>query len=90
MPLGFSGGPSERGRRKHVQDLWPVFVSFVEERAASVYLRELPPGAPFSDWSHHDRYSGTGFSRKEAVDQHREAARCILRMVELTEQDGKL
>ncbi len=88
MPLEPSGDPREREHRKHIQELWPVFKSFAEERAGSVYLRQLPRGTPFSDWSHHARYSRTGCSGENAVDQHRDAARDILRMVMLAEQDG--
>lgn len=88
MPLKPSGDPMESEHRKHIRDLWLVFQSFAGRRGASVYLRELPPGTPFSDWSHQNRYSRTGFSDKKAVDQHREAARGILHMVSLAEQDG--
>lgn len=87
MPLELSGDPNEREHRKHIQELWPVFKSFAGERAGAVYLRQLPRENPFSDWSHHARYSQTGCSGKNAVDQHRDAARGILRMVELAEQD---
>ena len=88
MPLDRFGGPSEDRHKKHIQHLWAVFERFATARDGSVYLRELPSRTPFSGWSHHDRYSGTGHLGGNAVARHREAARGILRMVELAEQDG--
>ncbi len=86
MPLDASGHPGESSHRKHIQDLWGVFEQFIRYHAAA-YLRGLPPGSPFSDWSHQNRYSAMGHSGRAAVDRHREAARGILRMVRLLDED---
>ncbi len=87
MPLNASGHPLEHRHRKHIQALWAKFKRFSEHRAAA-YVRALPPASPFSDWSHHNRYSGTGYTDRAAVDRHRGAARHIRQMVRLMEQDG--
>lgn len=86
MPLDAFGHPRESSHRKHIQDLWEVFERFSGD-LASGSLEELPSGSPFSDWSHHDRYSATGYARLAAVDRHREAARRILRLVRLVGED---
>ena len=88
MPVDPSGTPSEKKHRKHIQHLWAVFEGFAAARGGSVYLRELPSGTPFSNWSHNDRYSGKGHLGGNVVTGHRVAVRGIRRMVELAEQDG--
>ena len=62
--------------------LWSVFKDFAEGKDGLKYLRALPQGYPFSDWSIHDRYSRDGFCCKDALDRHRKAAWQIRQMVE--------
>ncbi len=86
MPVDRWGHPARREHRKHIPDLWRVFEEFSKPHGKES-LRALPSGSPFSDWSHHDRYSATGYSCRAAVDRHREAARRILRMVSRVEEE---
>ena len=76
--------------RRHVHELWPEFKRSVRGRAAGRFRRQLPPGSPFVDWSHHDRYAPDGYVRRGAVNQHRTAALGVRRMVERARQDGTL
>ena len=87
MPVDRFGDPKVAEHRRHVMDLWPVFKRFAKERRAWRHLKGLPPGRPFSDWSHLDRYAATGYASNESVHQHREAARIIRRMVQRSEQE---
>ena len=69
--------------KKHIQDFWPIFEAFLQGPAGARYLSLLPPGAPFADWSHQDRYAhGRHFDAKN-VERHRAAARGVRGMVEL-------
>lgn len=43
--------------KKHVQDFWPIFEAFLQGPSGARYRSLLPGGAPFADWSHHDRYA---------------------------------
>ncbi len=88
MELRTSGVPKKDEHRRHIQHLWPEFTAFANARGGARYVAELPQGTPFADWSHHDRYSETGFSSERAVEEHRRAARGIQRMVRMLDQDG--
>ena len=88
MPVDQSGHPTRSEHRRHVMDLWPVFKSLARTRRAWHRLKDLPPGSPFSDWSHHDRYSTRGYHSADSVGRHREAALTIRRMAQRTEQEG--
>ena len=69
--------------RKHVQDLWPKFMSFSHSHSlGALCLSFLPEGQPFSDWSHHDRYANRNHANEERATSHRLAARAIVAMVE--------
>ena len=87
MKVDDTGRPVEPQHRKHVQDLWPIFVQFATERNGSEYMPLLPNDEPFSDWSHHDRYAHRRRFDKANVDPHREAAQGIRQMVEQAAQD---
>lgn len=88
MPVDPSGSPKEQTHRKHVQDLWPEFHAFAQQRRGTRYSRHLPSKNPFSNWSHHDRYAHRGYANKRGVGEHRDAAREIRRVVQQAEQDG--
>ncbi len=49
------GRPEAPAHRKHVQFLWPEFISFAEEKGGARYLGLLPHDGPFQDWSHNNR-----------------------------------
>ena len=90
MPIDPDGIPEKREHRKHVQDLWPVFRTFVAGRNGEWYLPRLPSGQPFRDWSHHDRYASGAHYSRPAVEPHREAARVVRHMLQRARLDGRL
>ena len=77
-----------RKYRKHVCELWPIFEDFARERNGVRYLKLLPGGEPFDDWSIDDRYAHREHFDQGRVGPHREAACGIRRMVRSMEQDG--
>ena len=89
MRLDATGKPP-RQYMKHVQDIWPEFKTFANARGGWRFLKQLPGGSPFADWSQDDRYAHSQYVQKGAVDQHRTAALGVRRMVERAEQDGTL
>lgn len=72
-------GTPRRKYRKHVRELWPLFVDFMEQN--NELWDEFPDDEPFDDWSHHDRYAHRGCFRSDNVGRHRHAAEGICRMV---------
>ena len=88
MPIDETGMPSHEFR-KHVRELWPVFIEFMTKKEISKPLwDEFPDGEPFKDWSHHDRYAHRGCFRSDKVQQHRDAAKAISHMVKQYLQDS--
>ena len=85
-----TGTPVDPQHRKHVQEIWPIFRSFVDTREHSEYLDRLPPGEPFADWSHHDRYAHHGYCGRTDVEPHRDAADAVRPIVEAARQNGLL
>ena len=77
-----------RKYRKHVDELWPKFEDFAQERDGARYLELRPDGKPFADWSIHDRYANRKHFDQGRVGPHREAAQGIRVMVRSMEQDG--
>ena len=88
MDIDEIGRPVAQEHRMHVQDLWPEFISFAEEKDGARYLGLLPHDGPFKDWSHHDRYANRAHFSEAGTIRHREAARKILAMVELAVEDN--
>ena len=85
-----TGVPSDPQHRRHVQELWPIFQSFVAALEDVQYLDQLPPGEPFADWSHHDRYAHGGYCGRTDVETHRNAADAVGTIVESARQNGLL
>ena len=83
------GVPASEEHRKHVQDIWPVFQSFVADRSGQRFLRWLPAGKPFADWSHHDRYAPGRHFDRAGTAQHRAAAQEIRGMVQSLAEDRR-
>lgn len=53
-----TGAPAQDEHRKHVQELWPIFLTFANGRSGAQwvpYLRQVATQNPFANWSHHDR-----------------------------------
>ena len=88
-----TGAPAEDEHRKHVQELWPIFVTFANGRGGAQwvpYLGQVPAQNPFANWSHHDRYAHRGWFAQGDVAPHQAAARAILNMVQSAAQAGLL
>ena len=90
MPVEPDGRPERSAHRKHVQDLWSVFRTFVASRSGEWFLHQLPAGEPFRDWSHHDRYASRAHYSRLAVVPHQGAARTVLLMIQRATLDGRL
>ena len=89
--MGVSGmevdetGMPPREYRKHVRELWPLFVDFMKQ--GGKLWDEFPDDEPFDDWSHHDRYAHRRCFRSDNVRRHRHATERICRMVKWHLQD---
>ena len=88
MPVDETGRPPQK-YSKHVQEIWPVFVTFARNRNGAQFLSKLPTCAPFDDWSHHNRYAAHDRFHRENVEPHREAARGVIPVVQLATQSGQ-
>ena len=75
---GEAGSPPPECR-KHVHELWPLFVDYMEPTGES--WDGFPKDEPFDDWSHHDRYAHRERFRSSDVRRHRDAAEQIYLMV---------
>lgn len=73
--------------RKHVPDLWSVFEGFARGHSGKAYLKLLPDGVPFADWSIDGRYANRRDFESGNVMPHRDAARRIRLVVQNAEQD---
>ena len=90
MPVDRMGVPKSSQYKKHVQDLWNIFTTFVQGRGGARYIPMLPSGSPFQDWSHHDRYAHRNHFTRGQVEPHRAAAAKIEAMVQRAHRDGIL
>ena len=90
MPVETTGMPKKPEHRKHIQEIWPAFATFVQGRNGARYLAMLSAPAPFADWSHHNRYANRTHFPEPDVRRHRNAARQVCRVVRRAEKDGKL
>lgn len=90
MSVDATGTPEQPEHRKHVQDLWPVFRTFVRGHGGARYLHQLPEDNPFGDWSHHDRYAHRRHWKETSLVQRRDAAQGVLNMVQVARRDGQL
>ena len=73
------GGPITGEYKKHIHELWPRFVDFMDKNGE--LWSEFPDGEPFGDWSHHDRYVRQDLFRPGDVERYRDAAERIFRMI---------
>lgn len=87
MSLDLKGKPRERGHRKHIQDIWPLFSDLARDKDGGRYGLG---GSPFDDWSHHDRYANRNHVGPEAVSRYRKATEEVARIMDLATLDGKL
>lgn len=88
-----TGTPAQDAHRKHVQDLWPIFLTFATGHGGAQwvpYLRQVPTQNPFANWSHHDRYAHRAAFTSNSVAPHQAAARTVLNMVQSAAQAGLL
>ena len=90
MPVDTDGTPQKREHRKHVQDLWPEFGSFAQNRNGAKYVTLLLQPNPFANWSHHDRYAHRRHFCRANVQPYRDGAKRVCDMVASAKQDGLL
>ena len=76
------GKPVDREHQEHIPRIWQAFADFAAGRGGQRYLRLLPAGEPFADWSHHDRYAHRRHFKREGVQRHADAARAVRTMVQ--------
>ena len=86
--LGMAVAPANRQHGVPVQALWPELVACSAGRQGARYLALLPPGAPFTHWSHHDRYAHWGRFGEEQAMRHRQAANEVRELVDFALEDG--
>ena len=70
MPVDATGTP-QADYKKHVQDLWPAFPTFVDGRRGARYASLLPSCNPFQNWTHTDRYAHSSHFSRTQVGPHR-------------------
>ena len=84
-----SHGALPRQYRKHMNDLWREFVTFVSGRGRGKYVQMLPTANPFANWSIDNRYAHGRYLSKSAVDPHRAAARATRKMAQRAQQENQ-
>ena len=90
MPVDPTGKPTRKRHQKHIEFLWSTFASFANGHNGARYVQLLPPGRPFGDWSHHNRYAHGRHFPQADIEPHRAAARKVCKMVQQATQDGLL
>lgn len=88
MPVDNQTGSPEPHYRKHIQELWGTFRSFVHGRPTASQLHHLPQSNPFEKWSHHYRYSASHHFDAATVSPHRTAARQVHQFYQRLQVDG--
>ena len=83
------GKPVDREHQEHIPRIWQAFADFATGRGGQRYLRLLPGGEPFADWSHHDRYAHRRHFNQERAHRHGEAARAVRAMVQILAGDRR-
>ena len=68
--------------RLHIDKLWAKFETWAANHVETKYVRPLPSGRPFSNWSVSGRYANRSHFDKATVIPHRDAACVIVRMVD--------
>ena len=90
MSIADTGKP-KRKFRKHIDIFWQVFCDHMGDRREDhmggrrewAYLRQLPGGEPFANWSTNDRYASGECFDENRVKRHREATWQIANMLRL-------
>ena len=90
MKVDDSGTPREREHKQHVNDLWPAFQDFAQDRDGGAYLALLPDGEPFDNWSIRDRYASRHHFCCANVALHRDAAHRIDDLVQCAKLEDAL
>lgn len=80
-------GKPEKKFRKHIDKLWQIFCDRTRDLTGKAYLRELPSGDPFADWSTDDRYASGERFDENRVGRRQEATRQITNMFWLYEEN---
>lgn len=89
-----TGKPAQKFR-KHIDIFWQIFCDHMGDRREDhmggrrewAYLRQLPGGEPFADWSTDDRYASGECFDENRVKQRREATWQIASMFRSYEEN---
>lgn len=82
-----SDGNLRKTYRKHIQDLWPIFITFISGKNSSQYLDIFPKEMPFRNWSQHNRYANSHHFDEVSLGMHRDAANAVVQMVRTAKED---
>lgn len=74
----------------HINLGWNELVGLKQGRKFSSCLRSLPSSNPFKDWSVRQRYSCDGSITMQALDNHKNAAKRLLDVLDKLHQAGIL
>lgn len=85
MKIDDLGSPKNPKYRKHVDELWLLFVDFAATSNTKWLIHELPKNEPFNDWSAAHRYASRTYFRKRRVRPHRDATLAITSMIQKME-----
>lgn len=83
------GQPVERPYKRHVDDLWPEFVSFAQGRSGATYLSLIPTDTPFQNWRVSHRYAHRRHFSEAYVTPHRNAACAVRTMLQSANLGGQ-
>ena len=89
MVLTSSGIPQEDKHRRHINQLWNVFISFANTRNGSKYTHSISSSTnPFYDWDIAYRYSHRRDISKKSVKVHQKGSEDVMRILEQAHLDG--
>lgn len=81
--------PQQREHRVHIDKLWDEFTTFAEGRGGARYS-ELLQGVPnpFGAWDVDQRYYHESFFTRHKVEEHKNAAKEMMLMMQKAQADG--
>ncbi len=90
--LGLGARPDSRGipegKREHIDLFWDTFIDFANNRQTVSLANMLQGQSPFDDWRAEQRYAKRSGFQIQRVDQHRQAARKAMSVLEKCRENG--
>lgn len=74
MTIRADGSPDEFRHRKHVDLLWPEFLTFANTRNGARYANLLAASTPFANWRAEQRYEPRSAFSTTLLAPHRQGA----------------